>query len=403
MRQKLNCSKKPASANPDPALVERLRAVLYEEPLSHTFTPLLTFNTAENERDCESLGLQLLQEGKCACLVVAGGQGSRLNFSGPKGAFPFSSVKNKSFFELLVERCCAAIARANKLIPLVIMTSEENRRETEAFFRNHHLFGLKPDQLHFFTQGSLPQLTEEGEIARDAQGDVLYGPDGNGGALKSFVESGVASALQKQGVEYFTFHIIDNALADPFDPLLFGFHAKKQADVTVKSVSRINSEEKVGVLVVENGKTAVKEYSEISTSSDTYSIANISLYCFSLPFAFLVAKMSMPIHKAFKRSLWKFEYFIFDLLAFSRKTEVLLYPRTGNFAPLKELRDVEIVRQVMQKADQALLYSLTGKTYSCQEIDRAFYYLTPTQKEEIKAHPPRDEPWIEFKDRLLRS
>jgi UDP-N-acetylglucosamine/UDP-N-acetylgalactosamine diphosphorylase len=384
--------------NPDPALVETLRAVMHETPLSHTFTPLLTFDKADNERDCESLGWQLLQEGKCACLVVAGGQGSRLNFSGPKGAFPFSSVKNKSFFELLADRCRAASARVNRPIPLVIMTSEENRHETEDFFRSHHLFGLIPEQLHFYTQGSLPQLTEEGELAKNAQGEVIYGPDGNGGALKSFVESGVASTLQKQGVEYFTFHIIDNALADPFDPLLFGFHAKRHADVTVKSVSRINSEEKVGVLVVENGKTAVKEYSEISISSDAYSLANISLYCFSLSFAFYVAQMNMPIHKAFKKSLWKFEYFIFDLLAFSRKTEVLLYPRASTFAPLKELQDVEIVRQAMQKADQALLFALTGKTYSCQEVDRAFYYLSPSQKEEIKAHPPQDEPYIEFRD-----
>lgn len=385
--------------NPDPLLLERLRSLLSEpESLNNSFMPLTAFDRAEEEKECENLGWKLLEQGKCACLVVAGGQGSRLNFSGPKGAFPFSPAKNKTFFQLLAERCQAVSHRVNKPVPLVIMTSEGNRNETEAFFTSHRLFGLSPDQLHFFTQGSLPLLTQEKELVRGENGKAAYGPDGNGGSLKSFVESGLAERLKKQGIEYFTFHIIDNALADPFDPLLFGYHAKKQADATVKCVPRTDSKEKVGVLVLENGKVAVKEYSELPQGVDAekYSLANISLYCFSLAFAFVVSTQELPIHKAFKKLLWKFEYFIFDLLAYSRKTEVLLYPRAGNFEPLKELKDVEIVQKAMQKTDRALLASLTGKNYTCKEIDRAFYYLTPEQKEKIRANPPPDALYIEY-------
>lgn len=198
--------------NPDPVLLERLRSLLREPELSvPSFTPVASFDRAELQEQCADLGWKLLEEGKCACLVVAGGQGSRLNFSGPKGAFPFSPAKNKTFFQLLAERCLAVSRRVNKPIPLVIMTSQENRSETEAFFKNHHLFGLNPNQLHFFTQGSLPLLTQEEELAREENGKVAYGPDGNGGSLKSFVESGLAEQLKLQGVEYFTFHIIDKA------------------------------------------------------------------------------------------------------------------------------------------------------------------------------------------------
>lgn len=385
--------------NPDPELIDRLKALLQQETLaSSSFTPLSNCALASENREYESLGLKLLHEGKCACLVVAGGQGSRLNFSGPKGAFPCSSVKHKSLFQLLAERCKAASDRAGQPIPLLIMTSADNRRETEAFFREHEYFDLEPTQLFFFDQGSLPLLTERGELAEDEAGRIAYGPDGNGGALKSLVESGLADQLKRQGVEYFTFHIVDNALADPFDPLLIGYHAKTQAEVTVKSILRTDPKEKVGVLVVEKGKIAVKEYSELPQEVNTsaYSLANISLFCFSLSFAFRIAKQSLPLHKAFKKSLWKFEYFIFDLLNFSQKTGVLLYPREGNFSPLKEPKDVEVVQKAMTTEDQALLYRMTGKKYNCKEIDRAFYYLTPSQEILLRAFPPKDTPYIEY-------
>ncbi|MHC4758349.1 MAG: hypothetical protein ACYTE8_06805, partial [Planctomycetota bacterium] len=41
-----------------------------------------------------NLGKKLLSEGKVAAFVVAGGQGSRLGFDGPKGNYPISPVKN---------------------------------------------------------------------------------------------------------------------------------------------------------------------------------------------------------------------------------------------------------------------------------------------------------------------
>lgn len=386
--------------SPEPELVDRLKALLKEVPgKSPPFSPLTTYHLAEEQKECEALGLKLLHEGKCACLVVAGGQGSRLNFSGPKGLFPISVVQHKSLFQLLAERCKAASERAGRPLSLLIMTSEENRASTETYFKDHEYFDLNPRQLHFFNQGSLPFLTPEGEVALTDDGISAYGPDGNGGALKSLVESGLAEKLSLQGVKYITFHLIDNPIADPFDPVLIGYHAKMQSEVTIKCIPRTDPNEKVGVLVVENGKIIVKEYSELpqEANSSAYSIANISLFCFSLSFAIRIAHLPLPLHKAYKKSLWKFEYFIFDLLVFSEKTEVLLYQRESHFAPLKEAKDVEIVQDAMQKADQAQLLHITGKQYTCKEIDRAFYYLSAAQEFRLRAFPPKDEPYIEFR------
>ncbi len=38
-----------------------------------------------------------------AALTVAGGQGTRLGFDGPKGNFPISPIRNKTLFRIFAE------------------------------------------------------------------------------------------------------------------------------------------------------------------------------------------------------------------------------------------------------------------------------------------------------------
>ncbi|MFZ0565760.1 MAG: hypothetical protein WAM28_06210, partial [Chlamydiales bacterium] len=55
-----------------------------------------------NENDFQR-GERLMREGRCACLLLAGGQASRLGCTGPKGCYPVSFVKKKSLFQLVAE------------------------------------------------------------------------------------------------------------------------------------------------------------------------------------------------------------------------------------------------------------------------------------------------------------
>lgn len=87
----------------------RQQALLQNPQASHQeYTPLSPVHYAGDNPAYAQLGFQLLQRGKVGCVVLAGGQGSRLKFDGPKGLYPVSSVKKKPLYQLVAEKVAAA-------------------------------------------------------------------------------------------------------------------------------------------------------------------------------------------------------------------------------------------------------------------------------------------------------
>ena len=173
-------------------------------------------------------------------------------------------------------------------------------------------------------------------------GKLASGPDGNGYALHLLQENGVLKQWKARGIETITIVPIDNPLADPVDPILIGYHVAHPADVTVKVISRQNAEEKVGIMVRKNDKIEVREYSELPPNTPQQNcLAHIGLFALTLSFAQRVSEKEFPWHLARKQDpltkqmIWKFERFIFDMLPYSGKTNLLLYPREDVYAPLK--------------------------------------------------------------------
>ena len=103
----------------------------------------LKAETAEQEelyKKAQAFGEELISEGKCGAFTVAGGQGTRLGYDGPKGTLPVSPIKNKSLFQLFAEQIAGVSKKYNTLIPWYIMCSPLNEAATISFFEENNFF-----------------------------------------------------------------------------------------------------------------------------------------------------------------------------------------------------------------------------------------------------------------------
>ena len=104
----------------------------------------------EKYKAVRKLGAELLSAGKVAAFIVAGGQGTRLGFDGPKGDLPISPVKNKTLFQIFAETIAAAAKKYQTTLPWYIMTSQLNYAETKDIFRSNNYYGLDEKNVFIF-------------------------------------------------------------------------------------------------------------------------------------------------------------------------------------------------------------------------------------------------------------
>ena len=146
--------------------------------------------TDPNVESYYSLGVEAIGKGQVAALVLAGGQGTRLGFDGPKGMYNIGLPSGRTLFQLLCERlqrletiAATTVATGDErgekcTIPFYIMTSPINHQQTVEFFKNNSFFGLPESDVKFFQQGMLPCLTDDGKIIMEASSKVSMAPDG---------------------------------------------------------------------------------------------------------------------------------------------------------------------------------------------------------------------------------
>lgn len=313
-----------------------------------------------DEKKYIEIGEKALRSGELAVVTMAGGQGTRLGFNGPKGAFIFYPEKNKSIFEALTETLKKACDKYNVQIPWYIMTSKANNAETIRFFEEHDFFGYPEGKIKFFIQGELPMLDFNGRILLDEFGQVKLAANGHGGTLFSMEKTGVLQEMKESGIKWVSVNGVDNVLVKPIDPLFIGLTIKSKVLGAIKSISKTDPEERVGVICSKNGKVGVVEYTEISKQmanlrdtdgklvfGDAYALFNL----YSIKGLEKVAEIALPYHVAVKKAnyldvsgnlvvaespnAYKFEMFIFDSYEMFDEVVVLRINRDEEFAPIK--------------------------------------------------------------------
>lgn len=322
-----------------------------------------------------ALGEEMVRAGKVAAFTVAGGQGTRLGFDGPKGCYPAGAVTGKPLFRMLAESILASEERFGAHIPWAIMTSPHNHEATVSFFEEHRHFGLDPSRVVFFPQGVLPSFDmRTGKILLSAKDEVATNPDGHGGALRALRRSGTLESLQSRGVEHLCYTQIDNPLVRVVDPVFLGLHAHapdSSGEMSSKMVTKANAGEKVGVFCQSAGRTMIIEYSDMPESlshatdrdgSLMFRAGNIAVHALSLAFVDRLTKEggaeALPYHRAEKKvpfvdldsgqrvepaspNAVKLEMFAFDAIPMCAKSLVLETQRVEEFAPIKNASGVD--------------------------------------------------------------
>jgi UDP-N-acetylglucosamine/UDP-N-acetylgalactosamine diphosphorylase len=341
----------------------------YMEPLPDDIVGRISDSSPQQLEEWYNEGLKQISEGTVAVCLLAGGQGTRLGVSYPKGMYDVGLPSNKTLYQLQAERIKKVQELASErfgreaCVKWYIMTSDATLKDTKLFFTKHDYFGLKSTNVIFFEQNRLPCLTFDGKMILNGRGSVALSPDGNGGLYDALVSRGVVDMLTKDGVEHIYVYCVDNILVKVADPTFIGFCVKKNLECGNKVIKKVDPHESVGVVCKCRDKYQIVEYSEICTQtaekrnedgSLVFNASNMCIHYFSKQFLDTVCThhlQHLPHHIAKKKiphlsvggdlviptspNGMKLEKFVFDVFPHASRFGVLEGEREHEFSPLK--------------------------------------------------------------------
>lgn len=314
------------------------------------------------------LGEEIIKSNSLAVVTMAGGQGTRLGYKGPKGTYELffeSNNTKKSLFQIMCEDIRLANKKYNVIIPWYIMTSKDNDRKTKEYLEKHNFFNYPKEKIKFFTQGELPLIDINGKLILQEPYLIKTASNGNGNVFKSMKEHNIIKDLEDNNIRYISFGGIDNVLLKNVDPLFIGLTVKNNYQIASKSIFKQKPLEKTAVYCKKFGKPAILDYDDIDIKLSVskfengmykYREANILSHLMTIDAVKKVADISLCYHRAFKKNAFvndegmkqvpdkpnsfKFENFIFDSFSFFDDMLLLRVDANEEFAPIKDFTGI---------------------------------------------------------------
>jgi UDP-sugar pyrophosphorylase len=157
-----------------------------------------------------------------ALVLVAGGLGERLGYSGIKLSLETNLCTNKSYLEVYIRYVQAMQHQAKEhtgrddiKIPLVIMTSGDTDQATRELLKEHDNFGLEPNQVRIIMQEKVAALKDSNAglaLDDDDRWTVQTKPHGHGDVHHLLLREGLVDEWEAQGKKHVIFLQDTNAL-----------------------------------------------------------------------------------------------------------------------------------------------------------------------------------------------
>ena len=341
---------------------------------------------------CKERGEKLLSEGKVAGFTVAGGQGTRLGYSGPKGTYCFTELGHKSLFQVFAEGILRHQEKCGHVLPWYIMTSSMNDQATRDFFVEHQYFGLEPANVTFFSQGMLPAFDLNGKAILRTKSSLAFSANGHGGSFAALHDSGALADMKKRGVEILSYWQVDNALVNQFDATFIGMHSITESEMSSRALIKRSPLEKLGHFCMLDDKMIIVEYSDMPENllyqQDknellSYRAGSPAIHILNCEFIERLTNgvLDFKLHRALKKvpfvdaegvehkpdkpNAIKLESFLFDALPLAKNPLVFEGNRAEQFAPIKNAEgedSPESCRKAMQERAIAW-YEQTERTF----------------------------------------
>lgn len=323
------------------------------------------------------IGKTAIREGKVGAVLLAGGQGTRLGFNGPKGAFNIGVTRPLYIFEQQIKNLLETTEACGAYVRLYVMTSDINHDATVAFWEKYNYFGYPCEYVKFFVQEMAPAASFDGKVLLAEKDSVALSPNGNGGWFTSLEKCGLLNDVISHGIEWLNAYAVDNVLQRIADPVFVGATISSGVNCGAKVVCKANPEERVGVLCLQDGKPNIIEYyemtEEMANARDEkgelkYLYGVILNYLFNVKKGLEILDKKIPVHVVKKKvpyineegekvtptepNAYKFETLILDMVRLMDTCLPYEVEREREFAPVKNAvgtDSAESARELLKK------------------------------------------------------